>query len=171
MSAIINRADRRKTVQDARDDMAKTGTNGTAVGRKTAHDASEASSETVPKDTAATGRAVTRENAEEAAEQSLQKAAEDLRGPMERSELVSFYRLRNQTYYMLGQMALRHLICSRLVTLPTKTHKLSGDAKCCARYLFISNIVTFFLPNTASSVSSARISRRFSGFCNSCFLM
>ncbi len=85
MSAIINRADRRKTVQDARDDTAKTGTNGTAVGRKTAHDASEASSETVPKDTAATGRAVTRENAQEAAEQSLQKAAEDLRGPMERS--------------------------------------------------------------------------------------
>jgi hypothetical protein len=77
MSAIINRADRRKTVQDASDDMAKTGTNGTAVGRKTAHDASEASSETVPKDTAATGRAVTWENAGE--------AAEDLRGPMERS--------------------------------------------------------------------------------------
>jgi hypothetical protein len=46
-----------------------------------------------------------------------------------------------------------------------------GDVRCWARYLFISNIVTFFLPNTASSVSSARISRRFSGFCSSCFLM
>ena len=84
MSAIINRADGRKAVQDASDDRAKTGTNGAAVGRKTAHDASEASGETVPKDTAATGRAVTRKNAE-ATEQTLQNATENLRGPMERS--------------------------------------------------------------------------------------
>src|SRR3954470_8632682 len=50
-------------------------------------------------------------------------------------------------------------------------HPASGGVRCCARYLFISNIVTFFLPNTAPSLSSARISRRFSGFCSSCFLM
>ena len=43
--------------------------------------------------------------------------------------------------------------------------------RCCARYLFISNMVTFFLPNTASSLASARISRRFLGFCSSCCLM
>jgi hypothetical protein len=38
--------------------------------------------------------------------------------------------------------------------------------RCWARCLFISNIVTFFAPNTASSFSSARISRRSSGFCS-----
>src|SRR4051812_41692227 len=32
-------------------------------------------------------------------------------------------------------------------------------------------MVTFFLPNTGSSLASARISRRFSGFCKSCCLM
>ena len=102
MSAIINRADRRKTVQDARDDMAKTGTNGTAVGRKTAHDASEASSETVPKDTAATGRAVNRKNAE---------ATENLRDTMERSaETVSDVvgpsrEISERTDEQLGQMS------------------------------------------------------------------
>ncbi len=69
MSAIINRADGRKTVRDASDDLAKTGTNGAAAGRKTAHDASEARGETVRKDIAATSRAVTRKNAE-AAEQN-----------------------------------------------------------------------------------------------------
>jgi hypothetical protein len=47
----------------------------------------------------------------------------------------------------------------------------SGETRCCARYLFISNIVTVLRPNTASSASSARISRRFAGFCRSCFLM
>ena len=40
--------------------------------------------------------------------------------------------------------------------------------RCCARCLFISNIVTFFVPDTASSFASARISRRFSGFCSPC---
>jgi hypothetical protein len=50
-------------------------------------------------------------------------------------------------------------------------HFASGDVRCWDRYLFISNMVTFFLPNTASRLSSARISRRFSGFCRSCFLM
>src|SRR4051812_21360287 len=43
--------------------------------------------------------------------------------------------------------------------------------RCCARCLFISNMVTFFLPNTGSSLLSARISRRFAGFCSSCRLM
>src|SRR5215207_9568722 len=36
--------------------------------------------------------------------------------------------------------------------------------RCCARCLFISNIVTFFAPKIGSSFSSARISRLFSGF-------
>jgi hypothetical protein len=31
-------------------------------------------------------------------------------------------------------------------------------------------MVTFFLPNSGSSLASARISRRFSGFCRSCYL-
>ena len=64
MPAIIDKADGRKTVHDASDDMAKTGTNGAAAGRKTAHDASEARGETVRKDIAATNRDVTRKNAE-----------------------------------------------------------------------------------------------------------
>jgi hypothetical protein len=89
MSAIINKTDARKTVQDASDALAKAGTNGAAAGRKTAHDASEAGGETVRKDMAAPSRDVTR-NIAEAAEHNLQKAAEDLRGTMERSaETVS----------------------------------------------------------------------------------
>jgi hypothetical protein len=39
--------------------------------------------------------------------------------------------------------------------------------RCRVRCLFISNMVAFFAPNTASSFSSARISRRSSGFCRS----
>jgi hypothetical protein len=85
MPAIINKTDARKTVRDASDGKAKAGTNGAAVDSRTAHDASEAGDGTVRKDRVAGSRAVTRENAGEAAEQSLQKAAEDLRGPMERS--------------------------------------------------------------------------------------
>src|SRR5918993_4753390 len=89
MPAIIDKADGRKTVHDASNDLAKTGTNSAAAGRKTAHDASEARGETVRKDIAATNRDVTRKNAE-AAEQTLQKATEDLRDTMERSaETVS----------------------------------------------------------------------------------
>ena len=89
MPAIIDKADGRKTVHDASDDLPKTGTKSAAAGRKTAHDASETSGETVRKDIAATNRDVTRKNAE-AAEQTLQKATEDLRDTMERSaETVS----------------------------------------------------------------------------------
>src|SRR3954467_15879652 len=89
MSAIINRADGRKTVRDASDDLAKTGTKSATAGRKTAHDASEARGETVRKDIAATNHDVTRKNAE-AAEQNFQNATEDLRDTMERSaETVS----------------------------------------------------------------------------------
>ena len=96
MPAIINetdarksKADTRKTVQDASDALAKAGTNGAAAGRKTAHDASETGGETVRKDMAATSRDVIRKNAE-AAEQTLQQAAKDLHGTMERSaETVS----------------------------------------------------------------------------------
>jgi hypothetical protein len=88
MPAIIDKADGRKTVHDASEDMAKIGTNA-AAGRKTAHDASEARRETVRKDIAATNRDVTRKNAE-AAEQNFQNATEDLRDTMERSaETVS----------------------------------------------------------------------------------
>jgi len=74
MPAIINKADTRKTVQDASGALAKAGTNGAAAGRKTVHDASEASGETVRKDIAATSRDVTRKNAA-AAEHNLQQAA------------------------------------------------------------------------------------------------
>jgi hypothetical protein len=96
MPAIINetdarksKADTRKTVQDASGALAKAGTNGAAAGRKTAHDASETGGETVRKDMAATSRDVIRNNAE-AAEQTLQQAAKDLHGTMERSaETVS----------------------------------------------------------------------------------
>jgi hypothetical protein len=88
MPAIINKTDARKTVRDAGDGKAKAGTNGAAVDSRTAHDASEAGDGTVRKDRVAGSRAVTRENAGEAAEQSLQKAAEDLRGPMESRELA-----------------------------------------------------------------------------------
>src|SRR3712207_5130511 len=41
----------------------------------------------------------------------------------------------------------------------------SPHVRCWARCLFISNIVTLSLPKTFLSLSSARISRRFSGFC------
>src|SRR3954454_4446202 len=56
------------------------------------------------------------------------------------------------------------------------TNRLTGRPawphfRCCARCLFISNMVTFFFPNTGSSLASARISRRFAGFCSSCCLM
>jgi hypothetical protein len=84
MPAIINKADTRKTVQDASDALAKAGTNGAAAGRKTVHDASEAGGETVRKDIAAASRDVTRKNAA-AAEHNLQQAAAELRGTMERS--------------------------------------------------------------------------------------
>src|SRR5690606_13534717 len=43
--------------------------------------------------------------------------------------------------------------------------------RCCATYLFISNIVTLSLPNTGRSLSSLMISRRFFGSCRSFFLM
>ena len=41
MPAIINKADARKTVRDASDDMEKAGTNSAAADGQTAHDASE----------------------------------------------------------------------------------------------------------------------------------
>jgi hypothetical protein len=43
--------------------------------------------------------------------------------------------------------------------------------RCRARCLFISNMVTRFLPNTGSSLASARISRRSLGSCRLCSLM
>ena len=84
MSAIINKGDAQKTVRDASADVAKSGGDVAAVGRKVAHDASQSTGETVRKVVEATSRDVIRKNAE-AAEQNLQKAAEDLRGTMERS--------------------------------------------------------------------------------------
>ena len=84
MSMIINKADARKTVRDASAEMAKSGGDVAPVARKTAHDASQPSGETVRKVVEATSRDVIRKNAE-AAEQNLQKAAEDLRGTMGRS--------------------------------------------------------------------------------------
>ena len=43
--------------------------------------------------------------------------------------------------------------------------------RCCARCLFISNMVTLSLPKTLRSLLSARISRRSSGFCRLFALM
>jgi hypothetical protein len=84
MSMIINKADARKTVRDASAEMAKSGGDVAPVARKTAHDASQPSSEAVRKVVEATSRDGIRKNAE-AAEQNLQKAAEDLRGTIGRS--------------------------------------------------------------------------------------
>ena len=89
MSTTMDEADARKVARDASDDRARAGANVAAAGRKTAHDASEASGGTVRKVMAATGRDVIRQNAG-TAEQHLQKAVEDLRGTLGRSaELVS----------------------------------------------------------------------------------
>jgi hypothetical protein len=84
MSMIIDKADARKTVRDASAEMAKSGGDIAPVARKTAHDASQPSGEAVRKVVEATSRDGIRKNAE-AAEQSLQKAAEDLRGTIARS--------------------------------------------------------------------------------------
>src|ERR671916_2046009 len=46
-----------------------------------------------------------------------------------------------------------------------RTPRGRRHARCRARCLFISNMVTRSLPKTLPSLSSARISRRFSGFC------
>src|SRR5215212_916155 len=46
-----------------------------------------------------------------------------------------------------------------------QTNRVHCQVKCRARCLFISNMVTLSLPNTSLSLSSAKISRRFSGFC------
>ena len=83
MPAIINKADTRKTVRDASDDMAKAGIDGAAAGREMACDASEARGGAVRKSLAAIGREATRKNAG-AAEQTLQETAAALRGTMER---------------------------------------------------------------------------------------
>jgi hypothetical protein len=84
MSMIIDKADARKTVRDASAEMAKSGGDVAPVARKTAHDASQPSGEAVRKVVEATSRNGMQKNAE-AAEQSLQKAAEDLRGTIARS--------------------------------------------------------------------------------------
>jgi len=84
MSMIINKTDARKTVRDASADVAKSGGDIAAAGRKTAHDASQPSGEAVRKVVEATSRDVIRKNAE-VAEHNLQKAADDMRGTMERS--------------------------------------------------------------------------------------
>ena len=49
--------------------------------------------------------------------------------------------------------------------------RVRAHFRCWARCLFISNMVTLSLPNTLRSLSSARISRRFSGFCRLLDLM
>jgi len=79
----MNKADVRKMVRDASDDMVKAGGNVAATGRKTAHDASQPSGGTVRKVTAATDRDVPRKNAG-AAEQNLRKAVDDLYGAARR---------------------------------------------------------------------------------------
>ena len=49
--------------------------------------------------------------------------------------------------------------------LPSGKRRCASHVRCRARCLFISNMVTLSLPKTLRSVSSARISRRSSGFC------
>jgi len=110
MSAIINKADVRKTVWDASADVAKSGGDVAAVSRKAAHDASQSSGETVRKVVEATSRDMTRKNAE-AAEQNLQKAADDLRGTMGRSTekagnvADATRQMTGQAVEQLGQMS------------------------------------------------------------------
>jgi hypothetical protein len=77
MSAIMNKADARKTVRDASAEVAKSGGDVADTGRKIAHDAS--GDQPVRKVVEATSRDMTRKN-DGAAEQNLRKAAEDLRG-------------------------------------------------------------------------------------------
>ena len=64
MPTIINKADARKTVRDASDDMEKAGTNSAAADGQAARGASEASGDTVRNDRVASSRAVTRKNAD-----------------------------------------------------------------------------------------------------------
>src|SRR5690348_3137861 len=55
---------------------------------------------------------------------------------------------------------------------PTLRPCLDYQERCCAKCLFISNMLTLSLPsNTARSLSSARISRFFAGFCRLLALM
>jgi hypothetical protein len=110
MSAIINKADAQKTVRDAGADVAKSGGDVAAVSRKAAHDASQSSGETVRKVVEATSRDVIRKNAE-AAEHNLQKAADDMRGMMERSvekagnAADATRQVAGQAVEQLGQMS------------------------------------------------------------------
>jgi hypothetical protein len=111
MSMIINKTDARKTVRDASADVAKSGGDIAAAGRKTAHDASQSTGEAVRKVVEATSRDVIRKNAE-AAEHNLQKAADDMRGTMERSvEKVgnaadaTTRQVAGQAVEQLGQMS------------------------------------------------------------------
>jgi len=46
----------------------------------------------------------------------------------------------------------------------TRGHRIRSHLRCWARYVFISNMVTRSLPNTARSLSSALISRLLAGF-------
>jgi hypothetical protein len=57
------------------------------------------------------------------------------------------------------------MVDALLVWLGEKIPNARCHFRCWARYLFISNMVTLSLPNTLPSLSSARISRRSSGFC------
>jgi hypothetical protein len=63
----------------------------------------------------------------------------------------------------------RSLIVAAAVRGPSvggrQTDHAGCQVRCRARCLFISNMVTLSLPKTLLSLSSARISRRFSGFC------
>ncbi len=79
MSAIMNKANVRKTVRDASAEVAKSGGDVAGTGRKIAHDASQPGGQPVRKVVEATSRDMTRKN-DGAAEQNLRKAAEDLRG-------------------------------------------------------------------------------------------
>jgi hypothetical protein len=77
MSAIMNKADARKTVRDAGAEVAKSGGDVADTGRKIAHDAP--GGQPVRKVVEVTSRDMTRKN-DGATEQNLRKAAEDLRG-------------------------------------------------------------------------------------------
>ena len=110
MSMIVNKVDARKTVRDASAEMAKSGGDVAPVARKTAHDASQPSGEAVRKVVEATSRNGMQKNAE-VAEQSLQKAAEDLRGTVrDASETVAdtadvVRQVTGRATEQLGQMS------------------------------------------------------------------
>src|SRR6266404_2263752 len=66
------------------------------------------------------------------------------------------------------QISLTGRLSTPLSTPGVAPCRLPCHFRWAAKCLFISNMVTLSFPNTLRSLSSARISRRFSGFCRLC---